>query len=62
MVLLMSAIGIASFLYPFFLPVLAGVDARAGRGGIETPLALHGHRRTLPAGDSARASGQVRSG
>jgi energy-coupling factor transport system substrate-specific component len=38
LVLLMSAIGIASFLYPFFLPVLAGVDARAGRGGIETPL------------------------
>jgi energy-coupling factor transport system substrate-specific component len=38
LVLLMSAIGVASFLYPFFLPILAGVDARAARGGIETPL------------------------
>lgn len=34
LVLLMSAIGAASFLYPFFLPALAG----SARSGVETPL------------------------
>lgn len=38
LVLVMSIIGVASFLYPFFLPVLAGVQSRPARGGIETPL------------------------
>ncbi len=38
LVLVMSAVGIASFLYPFFLPALAGVESRPTRGGIETPL------------------------
>ncbi|HEV2126033.1 MAG TPA: ECF transporter S component [Chloroflexota bacterium] len=38
LVLLMSAVGLLSFLYPFLLPVLAGVQARPQRGGIETPL------------------------
>jgi energy-coupling factor transport system substrate-specific component len=33
-----SLIGAASFLYPFFLPALAGVGARPARGGIEVSL------------------------
>jgi energy-coupling factor transport system substrate-specific component len=36
--ILISLVGAASFLYPFFLPGLAGVGARAARGGIEVPL------------------------
>jgi energy-coupling factor transport system substrate-specific component len=35
---LISLIGAASFLYPFFLPALAGVGDRTARGGIEVPL------------------------
>jgi energy-coupling factor transport system substrate-specific component len=35
---LVTLIGVASFLYPFFLPGLAGVGARPSRGGIEVPL------------------------
>ena len=38
LLLLISLIGVASFLYPFFLPALAGVGARSARGGIEVPL------------------------
>lgn len=38
LVLIMSVIGIASFLYPFFLPAIAEVQSRPSRGGIETPL------------------------
>jgi energy-coupling factor transport system substrate-specific component len=38
LVLLMSIVGVASFLYPFFLPVIAGVQSRPTRAGIETPL------------------------
>jgi energy-coupling factor transport system substrate-specific component len=38
LLLLISLIGAASFLYPFFLPALAGVGARTARGGIEVPL------------------------
>lgn len=38
LLLLTSLIGAASFLYPFFLPALAGVGARPVRGGIEIPL------------------------
>ena len=38
LVLFASLIGAASFLYPFFLPALAGVGARPARGGIEVPL------------------------
>lgn len=38
LVLVMSAIGLVSFLYPFFLPALSGTDARSQRAGIETPL------------------------
>jgi energy-coupling factor transport system substrate-specific component len=33
-----SFAGVASFLYPFFLPALAGVGAGASRGGIEVSL------------------------
>ena len=39
---LISLIGAASFLYPFFLPGLAGVGARTARGGIEVPLVFTG--------------------
>ena len=35
---MISLLGVASFLYPFFLPALAGVGERAGRGGVEVPL------------------------
>ena len=35
---LATLIGIASFLYPFFLPALAGVGLRTVRGGIEVSL------------------------
>ncbi len=35
---LATLIGIASFLYPFLLPALAGVGVRTARGGIEVPL------------------------
>jgi energy-coupling factor transport system substrate-specific component len=38
LVLVMSAVGLLSFLYPFFLPVLAGAQSRPQRSGIETPL------------------------
>ena len=38
LVLLMSVVGVASFLYPFFLPIVAGVRDQPVRGGIETPL------------------------
>lgn len=38
LLLVVSLIGAASFLYPFFLPALAGVGARPARGGIEAPL------------------------
>jgi energy-coupling factor transport system substrate-specific component len=38
LLLIVSLIGVASFLYPFFLPALAGVGARTARGGIEVPL------------------------
>ncbi|RIK39183.1 MAG: ECF transporter S component [Chloroflexi bacterium] len=38
LVVLISVVGAASFLYPFFLPALAGVGVDRGRGGIETPL------------------------
>jgi energy-coupling factor transport system substrate-specific component len=34
----LSLLGVASFLYPFFLPALAGIGARPARGGIEIPL------------------------
>ncbi|MFW6074800.1 MAG: ECF transporter S component [Chloroflexota bacterium] len=33
-----SLLGVASFLYPFFLPLIAGMGARPERAGIETPL------------------------
>jgi len=36
--LLVTLVGIASFLYPFFLPALAGIGERPVRGGIEIPL------------------------
>lgn len=35
---LASLVGAASFLYPFFLPTLAGVGVQTARGGIEVPL------------------------
>lgn len=38
LVLLMSVVGVASFLYPFFLPLLAGTQSEPVRAGIETPL------------------------
>ena len=38
LVLLASAVGAASFLYPFLLPALAGVGSQAGHGGVEVPL------------------------
>jgi energy-coupling factor transport system substrate-specific component len=38
LLLIISLIGVASFLYPFFLPVMAGVGAQTARGGIEVPL------------------------
>jgi energy-coupling factor transport system substrate-specific component len=38
LLILVSLIGVASFLYPFFLPALAGVGAQSARGGIEVPL------------------------
>lgn len=38
LLLLLSLIGVASFLYPFFLPAFAGVGSRPVRGGIEVPL------------------------
>lgn len=42
LLLLVSAIGAASFLYPFFLPALAGVGVQPARGGIEVPLLFTG--------------------
>jgi energy-coupling factor transport system substrate-specific component len=36
--IVVSLVGAASFLYPFFLPALAGIGVRAARGGIEVPL------------------------
>jgi energy-coupling factor transport system substrate-specific component len=42
LVLLMSVVGAASFLYPFFLPALAGVGARGSRGGVEVSLLFTG--------------------
>ena len=41
---LVSLIGMASFLYPFFLPAVAGVGARSARGGIEVPLVFTARR------------------
>jgi energy-coupling factor transport system substrate-specific component len=38
LLLVTSLVGAASFLYPFFLPALAGVGAQRGRGGVEVPL------------------------
>lgn len=38
LLVIVSVIGVTSFLYPFFLPTLAGVGSRAARGGIEIPL------------------------
>lgn len=38
LLLLISGIGVASFLYPFFLPALAGIGVQPARGGIEVPL------------------------
>jgi len=38
LLLLISLIGVASFLYPFFLPAMAGVGVQTARGGIEVPL------------------------
>lgn len=38
LLILVSLIGAASFLYPFFLPALAGVGERGGRSGVEVPL------------------------
>ena len=38
LVLLMSVAGVASFLYPFFLPLLSEAGSRPVRAGIETPL------------------------
>jgi energy-coupling factor transport system substrate-specific component len=38
LLVLVSLIGVASFLYPFFLPALAGVGVQSARGGIEVPL------------------------
>jgi len=35
---LASIVGAASFLYPFFLPTLAGVGVQTARGGVEVPL------------------------
>jgi len=35
---LATLVGVASFLYPFLLPALAGVGVRTARGGIEVPL------------------------
>lgn len=35
---LASLLGAASFLYPFFLPALAGIGDQSVRSGIETPL------------------------
>lgn len=42
LLLLVSLIGAAGFLYPFFLPALAEVGARPARGGIELPLLFTG--------------------
>lgn len=38
LVIIASLIGSATFLYPFFLPALAGIGDRSARSGIETPL------------------------
>jgi energy-coupling factor transport system substrate-specific component len=40
LLLIVSLLGVASFLYPFFLPALAGVGSRPARGGIEVSLAF----------------------
>ncbi len=37
-ILILSLLGIASFLYPFFLPALAGVGEQSGRSGVETQV------------------------
>jgi len=42
LLVLVSAVGAASFLYPFFLPALAGIGTQAARGGIEVPLLFTG--------------------
>jgi energy-coupling factor transport system substrate-specific component len=34
----LSLLGVMAFLYPFFLPALAGVGLRPARGGVEVPL------------------------
>jgi energy-coupling factor transport system substrate-specific component len=38
LLILLSLVGVASFLYPFFLPALARVGSRPARSGIEVPL------------------------
>lgn len=38
LLVLLSLLGVVSFLYPFVLPALAGVGARPARGGVEVPL------------------------
>ena len=42
LLLLLSLIGAATFLYPLLLPALAGVGARPARGGVETSLLFTG--------------------
>lgn len=38
LLVLVSVVGAASFLYPFFLPALASIGTQTARGGIEVPL------------------------
>jgi energy-coupling factor transport system substrate-specific component len=42
LLVLVSLAGAASFLYPFFLPGLAGIGGQPARGGIEIPLLFTG--------------------
>ncbi len=38
LIAIISLLGVSSFLYPFFLPALAGVGGQAGRAGLEAQL------------------------
>lgn len=42
LLLLVCLVGAASFLYPFFLPALAGVGVEPVRGGVEIPILFTG--------------------
>ena len=50
LIAIISLLGVSSFLYPFFLPALAGVGGQAGRAGLEAQPVSYTHL-TLPTSD-----------